>query len=79
MTARLEARLSALERATTTDTDRVTIIRLVAVGERDKPMTQINHHGSGKTWHILPGEDEAAFIARVRSETTGPRVILMAS
>lgn len=77
MTARLEARLSALERAGPTDTERLFIVRLVDVGELDKPMTKIEH--SGRVWHILPGEDEAAFIARVRSETTGQRVILLTS
>ncbi|MDZ4214982.1 MAG: hypothetical protein U1C60_09360 [Rhodocyclaceae bacterium] len=77
MPARLEARLNALEQAVPTDTDRVTIIRFVDVGELDKPMTKIEH--GGRVWHILPDETEAAFIARVRSETTVPRAIFLTS
>lgn len=77
MHARLEARMSALEQAVPTDTDRVTIIRFVDVGELDKPMTKIEH--GERVWHILPDETEAAFIARVRSETTGQRVVLLTS
>lgn len=74
----LDRRIEALERVTK-PASRMTVVRLVTVGEPDRPMTKISHHGSGKTWHILPGETEAEFIARVRSETTELRVIFLTS
>lgn len=75
----LEKRLMQLERMAATAHEQVTIVRFVAVGETDRPMTQISHHGSGKTWHIAPGESERAFIGRVRGEINEPRIILLTS
>lgn len=75
--ATLDARLTTLERMAK-PASRVTVVRLVAVGGTDRPMTQISHHRSGKTWHILPGESEQAFIARARTEVNEPRMVLLA-
>ncbi|MEY4979907.1 MAG: hypothetical protein RLZZ352_2177 [Pseudomonadota bacterium] len=74
MPASLDARLSALEQASK-PTERVTVIRFVSPGHHGKPLTRIEH--DGRVWHILPNESDAAFIARVRSETTGPRILLL--
>ena len=73
----LDARQTTLERMAK-PASRVTVVRLVAVGGTDRPMTQISHHGSGKTWHIAPGESEQAFIARARAEVNEPRMVLLA-
>ena len=73
----LDQRLTTLERVSK-PASRVTVVRLVAVGGTDRPMTQISHHGSGKTWHIAPGESEQAFIARARAEVNEPRMVLLA-
>lgn len=75
--ATLDQRLTTLERVSK-PASRVTVVRLVAVGGTDRPMTQISHHGSGKTWHIAPGESEQAFIARARAEVNEPRMVLLA-
>lgn len=73
----LEARLTKLERESK-PAERVTVVRLVAVGEAAAPMTEITHSPSGKTWHILPGETERELISRAQAEINEPRMILLA-
>lgn len=63
----LNRRIEALEAKTATKTiNEVFLIRLVAMGQTAKPLTEITH--KGKTWHILPDESEEDFEARVKAE-----------
>lgn len=63
----LDRRIEVLEAKTATKTiNEVFLIRLVAMGEADKPLTEITH--KGQSWHILPGESEDDFEARVKAE-----------
>lgn len=63
----LDRRIEVLENKTAAKTvNRVFLIRLVAMGQTAKPLTEITH--KGKTWHILPDESEDDFEARVKAE-----------
>ena len=65
--ATLDRRIEELEKKTAAKTvNQVFLVRLVAMGQTAKPLTEVTH--KGKTWHILPGESEDDFEARVKAE-----------
>lgn len=65
--ATLDHRIEALEKKTAVAShDRVWLIRLVAMGQTAKPLTEITHQG--QTWHRLPDESEDEFTDRVKAE-----------
>lgn len=65
--ATLDRRIEELEKKSAPATEnRVFLIRLVAMGQTAKPLTEVTH--KGKTWHILPDESEDDFEARVKAE-----------
>ncbi len=65
--ATLDRRIEELEKKTAAHTvNQVFLVRLVAMGQTAKPLTEVTH--KGKTWHILPDESEDDFEARVKAE-----------
>lgn len=67
MATNLQKRVAELEaKASTETTDRFIFIHFVGMDEDEPPIQRIS--GSGREWHVMPGETDETFKERVLRE-----------